>query len=592
MIFKNKPNHLYSLYISLFIILAAALTGLGWAGSVEARIARQTNYGAYPEDERMKQDRADFQKATQGEHRLARMERLAHDYAYGQGADQNWNNQKLRRRMNVDQFDIVETIMDDKDGTAAMVVHDRISNRNVIVFRGTDGLLNGLTDPNPDAATDAAETAYAQIGQTQYAKHAKLFNKWAEKYSKQGKLDVVGHSLGGGLAHIFTAVHGRKINSTTTFQAPAQEGWTLKRFQEIPPQERPEVTLVVAAPDPVAHVGSEHAGLTKVIVASATDMTIGHGNNVLQNKDLTRWTDQRYRTEGDGLQIRELSPDEYKNLRNPNILKSGETWNQWRIKVQRMRNSELRRTVLRDGVAPNPEEEKERRAKKEKKKDGREKAGPAPKPEPKPTPGAAPLTASVAVHPSESDPGEMIEVVVRVSGGKGHYDIAGVSGVQWETAKRTAKYFVAAPKKPGNYSVTVTVVDSSDPPQKITKTGVFKVIKPAPPQAPAGRPALQATFDLSSVQVMVVYSKSRQSDAAMVIDYLKRSKVKKIRTRERSDKVKGVSQHKGKIYSHRIFANKAHLIAKEIAPVVKTAWAPFSQNVKAPNNQLVIWIVD
>ena len=103
---------------------------------------------------------------------------------------------------------------------------------------------------------------------------------------------------------------------------------------------------------------------------------------------------------------------------------------------------------------------------------------------------------------------------------------------------------------------------------------------------------MKAQFDLSSVQVMVVYSKSRQSDAAMVIDYLKRSKVKTIRTRERSDKVKGVSRHKGKIYSHHIFANKAHLIAKEIAPVVKVAWAPFSQNVRAPNNQLVIWIVD
>ena len=188
MTLKSMVNFLISLQMTLFIIFTAALLGLGWAGSVEARVARQTNYGAYPEDDRMKADRAAFQKATQGEHRLARMERLAHDYAYGQGADQNWNNKKLRRRMNVDQFDIVETIMDDRDGTAAMVVRDRVSNRNVIVFRGTDGLLNGLTDPNPDAATDAAETAYAQIGQTQYAKHAKLFNEWADKYGERGQI--------------------------------------------------------------------------------------------------------------------------------------------------------------------------------------------------------------------------------------------------------------------------------------------------------------------------------------------------------------------------------------------------------------------
>ena len=38
-----------------------------------------------------------------------------------------------------------------------------------------------------------------------------------------------------------------------------------------------------------------------------------------------------------------------------------------------MRNSDLRRTVLKDGVAPNPEEEKERRAKKEKKKGDQQK---------------------------------------------------------------------------------------------------------------------------------------------------------------------------------------------------------------------------
>ncbi len=313
--------------------------------TVSGEVKRQLTYGAYPEDEKMKSERQAFEKTIQGEHPLARMERLAHGYAYGKGSDDNWNNKTLRRRMNVDGFDIVESMINTDDGTAGMVVKDRKTGRHIIVFRGTDS--------PPDVISDIKETTLAQIGQTQYATNRKTFDEWAQKYSKDGKLDVTGHSLGGGLAHIFTSIHGDKIKKVSTFQAPAQEKNTIDRYSKIPVEDRPEeVVLMVAAPDPVAHVGTQHAGVTKVIAGSADDMGIGHTSMLLQNKGVKNWQGKAYRSDDDNLHLLEMTPEEYQKNREPNILGTHDTWAQWIKKTKRMGNSQWRKEIKNKGKDP------------------------------------------------------------------------------------------------------------------------------------------------------------------------------------------------------------------------------------------------
>ncbi len=310
-----------------------------------AEVKRQTLYGSYPEDEKMKTERQAFEKTIQGEHPLARMERLAHGYAYGRGSDDNWHNKTLRRRMNVDGFDIVESMVNTDDGTASMVVKDRHTGRHIIVFRGTDS--------PPDMISDVKETTLAQVGQTQYATNQRIFDEWAEKYSKEGKLDVTGHSLGGGLAHIFTSVHGDKIKKVATFQATAQEKSTIDRFNKIPSEDRPEeVVLMVAAPDPVSHVGAKHVGVTKVIAGSADNMGIGHTSMLLQNKNVKNWDGKAYRSDDDKLHLMEMTPEEYQKNREPNILGTHDTWTQWIKKTQKMRYSKWREEIKKKGKSP------------------------------------------------------------------------------------------------------------------------------------------------------------------------------------------------------------------------------------------------
>lgn len=328
------------LLISLSILFCSGFLSLAFG-----EVKRQIRYGSYPEDDQMKSERQAFEKTTQGEHPLARMERLAHGYAYGRGSDDNWNNTALRRQMNVDGFDIVESMINTDDGTASMVVKDRKTGRHVIVFRGTDS--------PPDMVSDIKETTLAQVGQTQYAENRKIFDEWAEKYSKDGKLDVTGHSLGGGLAHIFTSVHGDKIKKVATFQATAQEKSTIDRYNKIPKENRPEeVVLMVAAPDPVAHVGAEHVGVTKVIAGSADDMEVGHTSMLLQNKGVKNWEGKTYRSDDDNLHLMEMTPAEYKKNREPNIIGTHDTWAQWFEKAQRMRYSQWREEIKKSGKDP------------------------------------------------------------------------------------------------------------------------------------------------------------------------------------------------------------------------------------------------
>ncbi len=350
MIYK-KPDHdlpdsqIRLVSSTLMFCLITILSIFFMIPVASGEVNRQMRYGNYAEDDQMKKERLAFEKTTKGEHPLARMERLAHGYAYGKGSDEGWNDKKLRRRMNVDGFNIVETMINKDDGTASMVIKDRKTGRHIIVFRGTDS--------PPDYISDAKETTLAQIGQTQYAANKAIFNEWAEKYSKDGKLDVTGHSLGGGLAHIFTSVHGDKIKKVATFQAPAQEKSTIDRYNKIPVEKRPEqVVLMVAAPDPVAHVGTKHAGVTKVIAGSADDMTIGHTNMLLQKKGVKDWQGNPSRSSDDNLLLQEMTPEEYMRNREPNILGTHDTWSEWYNKAQRMRYSQWREKIKKQGLSP------------------------------------------------------------------------------------------------------------------------------------------------------------------------------------------------------------------------------------------------
>ncbi|MDQ7824246.1 MAG: hypothetical protein RDV48_15705 [Candidatus Eremiobacteraeota bacterium] len=268
-------------------------------------------------------ENANVRLKTKGEHPGARKERIAHTYAYG--VKGSFTDPRLIRRLRAENLTPVESLHA-RDGAAAIVLRDDRNGGYIIAFRGTDD--------EKDRESDKKEwEAGKTIGTTQYMNHRELYDGWVEKYGRNGKLEVAGHSLGAGKAQICLSFHPEKIARTTLVQSPGVDLETAKRYEDnttlvhrMRTEERGPVNLVQATRDPVGDVNRGHIGDPYVIAGTGTDMTGaydmattigGHTQFVLQNpgglEDLE--TGKPYISENADRVIRPLTIKEYQKYR-------------------------------------------------------------------------------------------------------------------------------------------------------------------------------------------------------------------------------------------------------------------------------------
>ncbi|MCK5682518.1 hypothetical protein KAJ27_00290 [bacterium] len=287
-----------------------------------------------------------LKEATAGEHKLARMQRVAHSYAYGdQGKGKGWENKKFLTRIKADGFTVVETFQNSHGGAAAIVLKDETTGEYIISVRGTDDLR--------DVGSDIKEAKDGKsIGVQQYADNKNVFGKLIEEYSSKssnGKVIVAGHSLGAGVAGILAHKYPGKISRGYSFQGPGQTSKSAEIFNQLPEDKRPEMFLAVASPDGVAYAGAKHPGNPKVFIAHSGKMyskkeKFGHGTRFFQNRGLKDWKGEVFITADHHVALAEFDFDEYAKFRRPYEFKNSETNVQW-IKKWKNLGTELSMTV-------------------------------------------------------------------------------------------------------------------------------------------------------------------------------------------------------------------------------------------------------
>ena len=290
------------------------------------------------------------------EHPLARIERLAHDYAYGSGANKGWDHIRVLARLKADGYELVETLENAKDGMAAIVVKDVRTGGHVIAFRGTDTPFSG-GGVDPDAYNDVVESNLAEVGVSQFHVHRSIMDRWAKQYGKDGKLQVTGHSLGGGLAGLFTASHPKVVKKLVTFQAPAQLPASVRRYEQamtsLPADQRPENVAVIAIDDAVSCAGEIHVGHPKIILTMADDHGLtkayGHLSYLLQPDNCVTETmnGKAYRDPKDNLFRMTMDYDEYHAFRAVSQLHGSDPLLVKKRKWQDL--AEILRISMRDG---------------------------------------------------------------------------------------------------------------------------------------------------------------------------------------------------------------------------------------------------
>ena len=286
-------------------------------------------------------------RATKNEHPLARMQRVAHGYAYGDGEKEGgWDNKKFLTRIKADGFTVVETYKNSMDGAAAIVLRDDTTGKYIISIRGTDDTR--------DKGSDYKEAREGlSIGVQQYSNNKKIFKGMIDKYSSRssdGKVIVAGHSLGAGVGNILSRTNPEKISKSYSFQGPGQTEKSADLFNQIPEDQRPEMILAVAAPDAVAYTGEKHPGNPKVYVAHSKKMAaggslFGHKSPFFQNIGMKDWKGENYISNDEHIAIAEMDFDEYNEFRKPFAFVKGETKAQW-LKRWKKLGTNLSMTVI------------------------------------------------------------------------------------------------------------------------------------------------------------------------------------------------------------------------------------------------------
>ncbi len=121
----------------------------------------------------------------------------------------------------------------------------------MLAFRGTTSLQGVITDFN-----------FTQVGQNQYYGNESNINQFAAQTGS--RMDVMGHSLGGAMAQIFTANNASKVANLVTFNAPAIDSAEVDKFNAatagMSDENRPQVTHHIAQGDIVSAAGEANIG--------------------------------------------------------------------------------------------------------------------------------------------------------------------------------------------------------------------------------------------------------------------------------------------------------------------------------------------
>lgn len=249
-----------------------------------------------------------FRQASAKEGPYARLNRVAQDYAYA--IHDRPNDPALLHRLLSDGLQPMETFTS-ADGTAAAVFQDLRTGKFIISFRGTT--------EGDDWYRNAVESGRGgqAVGTLSYAAHHAVFDKWAEKYGRDGGLTVTGHSRGGTIAQQFESFYGDKIELTATYQSPGVDAATRARYEKIPPEKRGQNVLFAATNDAVADVGGDHLGNPLVFLFSGKDMDwmgrfFGHTSYGPQPEGLLDSSGKPYRDANDGRTIEAMSYLDYK----------------------------------------------------------------------------------------------------------------------------------------------------------------------------------------------------------------------------------------------------------------------------------------
>ena len=142
---------------------------------------------------------------------------------------------------------------------------------SVIAFRGT----NDFEDIRDDLSVPG-------IGTVQFAKNAKAIAGLFSKGAKFGKIDVVGHSLGGALAQIAAARTPGRVGRVVTFQAPGispEDAQRLKAFNE-------------QAEEPILGSHYRVGGIIPDVAPLAGDTMIGGSVVEFRESDATTFIDK------------------------------------------------------------------------------------------------------------------------------------------------------------------------------------------------------------------------------------------------------------------------------------------------------------
>lgn len=148
--------------------------------------------------------------------------------------------------------------------------------RPIIVFRGSDF---------QNAAQDwwEADLNVSGVGRNQFEankSHIRLMLNESE-----GKVDIVGHSLGAALAQYTAAAFPSKISRMVAFQAPPIDQSTAENFQKRKKEERPEIVYHIVRGDLVDTGGEKHLPGTYFVHDFLGSSPAAHSDHLLFTPD-------------------------------------------------------------------------------------------------------------------------------------------------------------------------------------------------------------------------------------------------------------------------------------------------------------------
>jgi len=207
---------------------------------------------------------------------------LAHQLAYHGQVPQEFKEtvEKLGY-----QPEYVEVIDDASTGFFCAVLKPTNPEESpLIIFRGTEP-SNGINELIKDLSTDLDVLG---SGYQQYKANQEQIKALVDAYASEsntGKVNVTGHSLGGGLAQYTTIDNAEKIERTITFQSAGlsesmvEEG--NKNLENLPEDDRPEIVHHRGKGDVVPAPGEHLDGDFYVHDVEGSNPLATHGTNLL-----------------------------------------------------------------------------------------------------------------------------------------------------------------------------------------------------------------------------------------------------------------------------------------------------------------------